>query len=218
MKNDFWMERWERKEIGFHQNETNPYLRQHFPQLRLAQNAEVFVPLCGKSLDMVWLKDQGFSVFGVELSKIAVNSFFTENDIQPTHFEHSKFETYAAQDIKILCGDFFDLENADLARIRAVYDRASLVALPPEMRKRYVQHLVSILPPKTQILLITFDYPQDEMSGPPFAVSINEVKYFFAEHAEILLLAQHDALALNPRFKERGVSRIHENIFLISLN
>jgi thiopurine S-methyltransferase len=193
-------------------------LRQHWPELNLTNGGKVFVPLCGKSLDLLWLGEHGYSVIGVEISSIAVNSFFTENDIQPTHISHNNFENYEAQNIKIMCGDFFDLEKVDLANIDTVYDRASLVALPPEMRERYVRHLVNILPPKTQILLITFDYPQDEMSGPPFAVSVNEVKSFFAKYAEVRLLAQHDAMALNPRFKERGLSRIHENVFLISLN
>lgn len=217
MKKDFWLERWERKEIGFHQNDINAYLLLHWPELHLA-SGEVFVPLCGKSLDMLWLKEQGHSVIGVELSAIAVNSFFTENNIQPDHVSHSKFDHYVTHGIKISCGDFFDLEKADLANVNSVYDRASLVALPPEMRDRYVRHLVDILPRKTKILLITFDYPQDEMPGPPFAVSIKEVNSLFEKIAEVRLLAQHDVLAQNPRFLERGLSRIHENIFLITLN
>lgn len=218
MKKDFWLERWERKEIGFHQNEINPYLLQHWPELLLADKSEVFVPLCGKSLDMLWLRNQGHSVVGVEVSSVAVSSFFNENIIQPIQIAHNKFEKHEAQDIRILCGDFFDLEKADLAKVCAVYDRASLVALPPEMRDRYVRHLVSILPSKTQILLITFDYSQNEMTGPPFAVSMNEVNSFFEKNAEIRLLGQYDALVQNPRFRERGLSRIHENVFLITLN
>lgn len=218
MKKDFWLERWERKEIGFHQDEINPYLRQYWQELDLAQGGEVFVPLCGKSLDMPWIREQGCSVLGVEISPIAVQSFFKENGYNPHRVSGNKFEDYEADGIRILCGDFFDLGKDDLAQVRAVYDRASLVALPPEMRERYARHLVSILPPATQILLVTFDYPQTEMSGPPFAVSIKEVELLYGKHAGVRLLAQHDALALNPRFKERGLSRLHENIFLLTLN
>lgn len=218
MKKDFWLERWERKETGFHQDEINPYLLQYWQELHHAQGGEVLVPLCGKSLDMLWLRKQGNPVLGVEISSIAVQAFFKENGYSPDHIAGNKFETCEADGIKILCGDFFDLGKDDLAQVRTVYDRASLVALPPDMRERYARHLVSILPPATQILLITFDYPQTEMSGPPFAVSMDEVESLYSKHAEIRLLAQHDVLALTPRFQERGLSRLLENIFLLTLN
>jgi len=218
MKKDFWLERWEREEIGFHQNEINPYLRQYWHELHLPHNSEVFVPLCGKSRDLPWLRKQGHAVLGVELSAIAVQAFFRENGHIPHHVADEKFERCEADGIRILCGDFFDLGKNDLAQVNAVYDRASLAALPPEMRERYVCHLLGILPPATQILLITVDYPQQEMAGPPFAVSADEVKALYRGHAEIRPLAQLDVLAQNPRFQKRGLSRLQENIFLLALH
>lgn len=217
MEKDFWLERWEREDIGFHQNEINPYLRQYWQELHLAHGSAVFVPLCGKSRDMLWLRGQGHSVLGVELSAVAVQAFFNENGYIPHRVTNEKFECYETDGIRILCGDFFDLVKEDLAEVGAVYDRASLVALPPEMRERYARHLASILPPATQILLITFDYPQTEMPGPPFAVSVSEVESLYRERAEVRLLAQLDALAQNPRFQERGLSRLQESIFLLTL-
>lgn len=217
MEKNFWLERWERKETGFHQDEFNPHLRQYWPELRLAHGSEVFVPLCGKSRDMLWLREQGHPVLGVELSDIAVQSFFSENGHVPHRLSGGKFDRCEADGIRILCGDFFDLNKDDLAKTGAVYDRASLVALPPEMRERYARHLAHILPSGTQILLITFDYSQPEMSGPPFAVSVNEVEALYREYAEIRLLTQLDALAQNPRFQERGLTRLQENIFLLKL-
>jgi thiopurine S-methyltransferase len=104
-----------------------------------------------------------------------------------------------------------------MAKVSAVYDRASLVALPPEMRERYASHLASILPHGTRVLLVTFDYPQAEMQGPPFAVSVQEVEALYGKYADIRLLAQEDALEQNPRFKQRGMSRLQENIFLLTL-
>jgi thiopurine S-methyltransferase len=177
----------------------------------------VFVPLCGKSMDMVWLRQQGCEVLGVELSSIAVKEFFRENGQLPTHAISGKFKSCEADGVRILCGDFFDLSKADLANVSAVYDRASLVALPPDMRERYARHLVDILPPATQILLVTFDYPQAEMQGPPFAVSANEVEALYGKYAKIRLLAQKDALQKNLRFKQRGVNRTEESIFLLTL-
>jgi len=217
MKKDFWLERWKRKEIGFHQSDINPYLRQYWQALHLARNSEVFVPLCGKSNDLLWLRQQEHPVLGVELSAIAAQAFFEENGYTPHRASSVNFACYEADHIRILCGDFFDLRKGDLAKVGAVYDRASLVALPPDMRERYVRHIVDILPPATQILLITFDYPQPEMAGPPFAVSPDEVETLYRPHAEIRLLAQLDVLAQNPRFQERGLTRLQENIFHLML-
>lgn len=217
MKKEFWLERWERAEIGFHQNEINPYLLRYGQSLSLADGGEVFVPLCGKSLDMVWLRQRGCTVLGVELSAIAVQDFFTENGHSPTHTSTGKFECCEAEGIRILCGDFFDLNKTDMVKVSAVYDRASLVALPPEMRECYARHLVNILPSGTKILLVTFDYPQAEMQGPPFAVSVNEVEALYSKYVEIHLVAQEDVLEQNPRFQQRGMTRMQENVFLLTL-
>lgn len=217
MKNEFWLERWERNEIGFHQNDINPYLHQYWHELHAAKGGEVFVPLCGKSRDMLWLREQGHKVLGVELSPIAVQAFFDENDLGSRRSSDGKFARCEAEGIRILCGDFFDLTREDVASVSAVYDRASLIALPPDMRKRYASHLAKILPQGTQILLITIDYPQHEMQGPPFAVSRNEVEALYQGYADVRLLAQVDVLEQNQRFRERGVSRMEENIFLLTL-
>lgn len=216
MKKDYWLERWKREETGFHQDEINPYLRQYWQELHPAHGSEVFVPLCGKSRDMLWLRKQGHTVLGVEWSAMAVQAFFKENGYTAHHVTGKKFDCYEADGIRILCGDFFDLNKDDLAKASAVYDRASLVALPPEMRERYVRHILSILPPAIQILLITFDYPQPEMEGPPFAVSPGEVEALYHKQAEIRLLAQPDILAQEPRFQKRGLSRLRESIFLLT--
>lgn len=217
MEKDFWLERWERAEIGFHQDEVNPYLRDYWQALHPVSGSEVFVPLCGKSLDMLWLRQQGHAVLGVELSAIAVQGFFAENGLVAEHASDARFDCCEADGIRILCGDFFDLNKQDMTQVTAVYDRASLVALPPQMRQRYARHLVSILAPGTQILLVTFDYPQAEMSGPPFAVSPGEVEALYRDHADIRLLAQLDVLPQNPRFQQRGLTRLQENIFLLTL-
>jgi thiopurine S-methyltransferase len=215
MEKKYWQERWEQGEIGFHQQATNPYLCEFWPKLNLAQNSEIFVPLCGKSRDMVWLREQGHSVLGVEFSLLAAQAFFREYGHTPYSTVCNKFTHLAANDIHILWGDFFNLSKNDLVNIRAVYDRAALIALPPEMRKHYVHHLLDIIPPDVQILLITLDYRQAEMSGPPFSVSLDEVIALYQVYADIELLAQHDILEQNPRFQERGLSRLQESVFIL---
>ena len=217
MQKDFWLERWQREETGFHEQAANAYLKKFWPGLHLTGGSGVFVPLCGKSVDMQWLREQGHPVVGVELSSIAVQAFFAEQGYTPQHSSSGKFERCEAGGINIFCGDFFDLKREDVAATAAVYDRASMVALPPEMRERYVQHLVNILPKGAKILLITFDYPQHEMPGPPFAVAPGEVEKLYREHADIKLLAQVDVLAKNPRFQQRGLTRLQECVYQLAL-
>ena len=178
-------------------------------------NGAVFVPLCGKSLDMGWLRERGAGVLGVELSPIAAEAFFEERGDEPTFHASGKFGCYEADRVRILCGDFFDLNRDDMAGVGAVYDRASMIALPPEMRERYVRHMASILQTGARVLLITLDYPQDQMDGPPFSVSPSEVEALYRDCAKISLLAQADVLSDNPRFAERGLARLLENIYLL---
>jgi thiopurine S-methyltransferase len=163
------------------------------------------------------LRQQGHAVLGVELSPIAVQDFFRNQGQIPLELSSGKFDCLEADGIRLLCGDFFDLSRRELSSTRAVFDRASMVALPPAMRERYVEHLVGVLPAGTQILLITFDYPQHEMSGPPFAVTPAEVEALYRDYAEVRLLARHDVLDENPRFKQRGMTRLQESIFLLTL-
>lgn len=218
MEKDYWLRRWERKEIGFHQNVVNPYLCQYWKELNLGQGSKIFVPLCGKSKDMLWLYQQGYKVLGVELSGIAVKDFFKESRLVPNFTHCKKFNCYKTNGICILKGNFYDLAKKDLAKIDAVYDRASLVALSQNMRGNYSQHLLRILPQGVQILLVTLDYSQSEMSGPPFSVSANEVEELFSEHASIYLLARLNVLDQYPCFHERGVRKLYENIFLLTLH
>jgi len=217
MKKEFWLERWHKGEIGFHQEEINAHLKQYWRELQVEQGSTVFVPLCGKSRDMLWLSEQGFNVIGVELSEMAAQAFFAENGSTAVLESNDRFQMWKADGISILCGDFFDLSSSDLENVAAVYDRASLIALPPEMRTRYARHLANILPTGTKIMLITFEYPQSEMQGPPFSVTLGEVESLYREHAEIRMISDLDVLAQNPRFQERGLSQMREKIFMLTI-
>lgn len=213
MNPDFWQERWHRGEIGWHQDAINLHLAEHWPRLQIAPEAQVFVPLCGKSLDMLWLAARGHRVLGVELSPLAVGSFFNENGLDPRVTDEPPFRRFAVDEIEILCGDFFALTPAQLTGVTAVFDRASLIALPPQMRPRYVAHLRGLLDAGTRVLLITLDYDQQEMKGPPFSVPEAEVRALFGGAFAVRRLAEADVWAENPRFRQRGLSRLSELVF-----
>lgn len=218
MQPDFWHERWQLNQIGFHQPDTNPYLQQFWPQLGVAPGSRVFVPLCGKSRDLLWLRAQGHAVVGVELSELAVQAFFEENRLVASVRPQGGFKVYEAVGIRLYCGDFFALTAADLAGVGAVYDRASLVALPPKMRPDYARHMLSLLAPGTKTLLVSFDYPQQEMQGPPFSVDEAQVRALYADQCAVRLLLAADILAQESRFRERGVTRLQEKVYALAYN
>ena len=218
MEPEFWIERWQRNEIGFHQDRINPYLEQFWGDLIAGSHSQVFVPLCGKSQDMVWLRKRGHSVVGVELSLIAVENFFVEQQIVPARCEIDGLILFESQGYKIYCGDYFALKSQHLSQVHAAYDRASLVALPPPLRARYAQHLAQILTPGTQILLVALDYPAQQMQGPPFSVNDAEVRALYGDMFTVQSLLVRNALDDNPRFKERGLTRLEDRVYALQRN
>ena len=215
MDADFWINRWENGETGFHLDEVNPFLPGFWHRLSAPRNAPVFVPLCGKSLDLRWLRDQGHEVWGVELSPLALRQFFDEQGLQPEISRQGDFEIWEADDIRLFCGDFFRLTPQLLGQPAAVYDRASLIALPPAMRVDYARHLLTLAPASAPRLLVTLDYEQEQMDGPPFAVSEAEVRALYGDHFRIERIFIEDILAENERFRQKGLTRLEESVYLL---
>jgi len=214
VKAAFWHERWENNQLGFHQQEINGSLVEHWPALSLRANAPVFVPLCGKSLDMRWLHDAGHPVIGVEISPIACRNFFDEAGIPFTvDALPGGLECYAGENYQLYCGDLFALKAKHLAHVEAVFDRASLIALPPDTRKRYAQHMKAILPQDISILLITVEYDQSKMSGPPHSVPDAEVEALYADAFSLEVIATSGFVEAHPRFQERGLAKWKETVW-----
>ena len=175
-----WLEFWENNEINWHSDVVTQELEEYLGLLKLEPGNKVFFPLCGKSLDMIYLLNQGFSVVGVELSEIAIKQNIHENGLDYTITRVGKFDLYSAKNIEIYCGDFFSLSSKHLSDVKAVFDRKSLIALDQNLRQKYVKHLNDIIPLGVRILLITLYYPQHQMSGPPFSVDRSEVESLFS--------------------------------------
>ncbi len=218
MQADFWHQRWQAGEIGFHKHEYNTHMKRFIDLLGIERGDHVLVPLCGKSLDMIWLHKQDFRVTGIEISPLAAESFFAENNLKFSISEHDWGLRYHTDGIDILCADFFDIHSADFPHIDAIYDRASLIALPQDMRSDYVAHLAALMPDTARSLLITLDYPQQEMDGPPFSVSESEVEKLFGQQFIVESIYSEDCLANEPRFQKKGLSRLDERVFLLIRN
>lgn len=174
MKASFWHQKWERGDIGFHKSEANPLLIEHFEKLNMAKGSRVFLPLCGKSRDSAWLLASGYQVVGAELSELAITALFKELGLEPEISKVGELTRYSAKDIDMLVGNIFDVSAEYLGPINAIYDRAALVALPAFIRLQYTSHLMNITNAAPQ-LLITYEYNQLLLDGPPFSVNENEV-------------------------------------------
>lgn len=215
MTTEFWLENWKNNKIDFHQQAINSHLLSFWQQLNIALTSSVFVPLCGKSLDLLWLSEQGHNVIGIEISELAICDFFTENRLNYSKLKQDNFYRWKAEQLTIWQGDFFNLKANHLQDVEGVFDRASLVALPIKLRQKYAQHLKQILPIKAKLLLVTFEYQQSEMNGPPFSVHESEVYELYADHYKIKLLLKKDVLADYPQFQNIGIKDLQEKIYLL---
>jgi thiopurine S-methyltransferase len=215
MDKDFWHRRWQKNEIGFHMTDPHHFLQQFFPLLQTQPTDSVFVPLCGKSHDLVWLREEGLKVVGIELSRTAIEAFCDENDLHGQWTDETVIPFYAAEGYKLYCGDFFDLTATELSGTSAYYDRGALVALPPEMRVRYAEHLSALLSSGSRVLLISYSYNQSETKGPPFSVPQQDLETLFLENFRIEILSEEDALWSHQGLVERGVTQLMEYAVLL---
>jgi thiopurine S-methyltransferase len=201
MQPEFWKARWSEGKIGFHEGAPNAFLARH--AARIADRRRVLVPLCGKSEDLAYLAAHGHEVIGIELVEDAASAFFTEHAATPAITRRGPLAIYTAGAITILAGDLFTVTEADVGAIDAIYDRAALIALPPELRRRYIDHLRTLVPALTRTLLVTLEYPQDRFEGPPFSVLEAEVRALY-DSVELI----DERLAAGGRIAEAGLSAI----------
>ena len=201
MDAQFWINAWNDGRTNFHQSDFNAGLLKYFPSLNPQKNQTVLLPLCGKSKDMLWLQGQGLKVHGVELYQRPVEEFFSENKLTPPTKTHDEdFFHYSSENITLSSGDFFKLPIT--TQYDFVYDRAALVALPETMRRDYAQKIIKLTRLGGKCLLITYEYDQEKLEGPPFSVVADEVKELFLSGFNIQLLESSDEKREGPRFSQ----------------
>lgn len=199
MEADFWMQKWQRGEIAFHEKQVNPALVQYLAELQLPAASRIFVPLCGKTLDIGWLLQQGYKVVGAELSILAIAELFASLNLIPDVTPAGKLTRYSAANIDIFVGDIFQLTTAELGLVNAIYDRAALVALPELMRRQYSAHVMALTNNAPQLLL-TYEYDQLLCDGPPFSVSETELQQHYGSCYQLTLL---ELIQLPAKFRHR---------------
>ena len=184
MEAEFWHKLWDTNNIGFHNEEVNKLFLNNFPKLDLKRNSKVFIPLCGKTVDIKWLLNNGFCVIGVELNENAIKELFSYLKLEASVKTIGSFTLYSSTNIDIYVGDIFELDKIILGKIDFIYDRGAIVALPDEMRKKYTSLLVSITANAPQ-LLISYEYDQNLMKGPPFSVKEIHLKDYYGAYYNI---------------------------------
>lgn len=215
MDPEFWLDRWQQSQIGFHQADTEPLLQRHWPALGVPAGSRVFVPLCGKSLDMVWLAGQGYQVIGNELSQIAIDDFFAGQELTPEKRTEPGFTISTAGPYELWCGDFFDVPMRVTENVTGIYDRAALIALPPEMRRKYAGKLTELAHGRAKSLLITLEYDQSIVPGPPHSVRGDEVQDLFAGDWQITMLVCEQTRARAPKFKQHGLEFVDQAAYVL---
>jgi thiopurine S-methyltransferase len=214
MEASFWIDLWREGRSGFHQAIVQSTLERFWPSL--PAGSTVLVPLCGQSLDMLWLEQQGLEVTGVELAEQAAEEFCAENDLAFTVAEEKGCTVYRLHEknIRIVIDDFFRFaETNEDRKFDSLYDRAALVALPKEIREDYVTACRGLLRSQPAGMLITLEYPQDLMQGPPFSVPVAEVQKLWPGRLSCLDCA--DVLDSLPKAKEAGISQLKEYSWLL---
>ncbi len=210
-----WLQRWREGRTGFHRDAPMPLLVQHWHTLALPPDSRVLVPLCGKSLDMIWLAAQGYRVLGVELSPLAVEQFLAENELDAQVHDSPQGRHHVSGSIEVIQGDVFGLDAATLATCQGIYDRAAIIALPAPLRHTYAERVYARLPPGCRGLMITLEYPQAEMDGPPFSVDAAEIDALLDADFAIDRLERRDILASQPTFSAQGISALHTSVYML---
>ncbi len=208
----YWCRRWEEGRTGWHRDEVNPKLVRHHGRLTGGQATRVFVPLCGRSLDVGWLHEQGHEVIGIDAAEPAVRGLFAR---PPAERRDGALTFLHDGRLHVACGDFFALRPEQVGPVACVYDRGSLVALPPPLHERYARHLARFLAPGGRVLLIGLSFDDSRVTGPPFSVPEARVRELFPDF-EVEILERDGAAEPSPPFREAGVATMEEATYLLT--
>lgn len=214
--NHLWLQCWREQRTDFHQIEVNPLLDRFWPSLALARGSRVFVPLCGKSLDMIWLAQQGHEVVGVELSPLAVEDFFRENGLSPVRRRQGQFTVWSCGRLSVLCGDYFALTAGDIGKFDTVYDRAALTALPENIRGQYVAQLMRLVQRSAKMFLLTIEDAADGATLKQAVGVDEEIVALYSAGFEIDLAYVESVFETDPGSPEQAQRRAEYKVYRLS--
>jgi len=210
----FWQNRWEKGEINFHLNSIHPDLKLYLSKLSLAPDSTIFVPLCGKTLDIGYLLSNGYRVIAAEMVEIAVKQLFEELQLTPNVSAWKEGLCYQSGALTVYVGNFFDLSVEDCAGVDAIYDRAALVAMPHKRQSEYCRHL-GLITQHAKCLLSTLTFDQNTVEGPPFSISMEQLHRYYADRYTIECLKETETIDEEPTFQAKGLKSVIRRAFLL---
>ena len=211
---EFWQQRWSDGQTGFHLNDTHPDLHAFLPQLNLNIGDTVFVPLCGKTLDIGYLLAKGYRVVAVEMVEYAVKQLFNQLSMTPDIYQWKQGVCYRASGLTVYVGDYFDLRAKECSEACAVYDRAAMLAIPHKLQAQYCRHLSEITDHAKQ-LVITVEFDQDKVDGPPFTLSEKDIRRYYGESYHISRLNEVETIKEEARFEAMGLSSFMRRTYFL---
>ena len=217
MQAEFWLKKWELGETGFDQRTVNEILESCWPAVEAPADATVLVPLCGKSLDMRWLAEQGHAIVGVELSAVACQAFFDTIERVPRVSTARSLRAWIAEPYRILQGDFMIATTADIGAVSFFYDRAALVAMPPDMQPGYTRHLLSLVPSGATGLVNCLEYPPEEMQGPPFSIGETRLRELLGAKCRLRRLLSREIETKGTALEGRGLDTVTETAYRVQV-
>jgi thiopurine S-methyltransferase len=207
MEKEFWQQAWEDKKIGFHQPKYNPFMVEHYKDQNL-EGKRVLIPLAGKSNDILYFLERGAHVVAIELSKIAVEEFFSENNMEYKSEVEGELERFKSDNLDFYCGDFFAYTNKSNQHFDFYFDRACIVALPFDIRSRFYNKVETLLAKHTDIFILTFAHDGPKDFGPPFYVPENELLEAYKNMGFDLNYIKVNETKAEGRFKDAGIKTI----------
>lgn len=181
MEAQFWFDSWEQggSKTSFHRPDLHPYVTEYCTPEFLA-GKRILIPLCGKTNEIAWFQQYADHVIGVELVQTAIQQYFDEHPQAYT----KDGNRYEAERLTIINDDLFSLTVEDVGYIDFVYDRASLIAFPLDMRMEYLSKMDALTPIGCQTMLITLEY-FPLLQEPPFSVDFEAVQNYYEENHQI---------------------------------
>jgi thiopurine S-methyltransferase len=217
MQKSFWESRWRKNHIGFHAPEPEADLAGFWGELSPEAGETVAVPLCGKSTDLVWLAGRHKRVFGIEFVEQACRDFFREQGegIEVREEKFARGLTLSAEGITLCCADYMKLRPADVPDAALVYDRAALVALPPEIRGPYAEQTFRLFPRLRGMLVISFEYDETKMSGPPFSVRGDEIRNLYGSRFSIRRVSSTELIGKSEKYQSMGLESMMQTCWIM---
>lgn len=214
-----WKEKWKEGMARWHKSEVRKTLRKYLNDLTQEEpNVSILVPWCGKSLDIPWLCSEGYDVVGIELSEIAAQQLFQENNIPYSVSKEGEFVIYQAQDrkLKIITGSYYKVTPEIAGKFEAVWDVNAFGAAMPDNRQKYISVLMSLLKPKGRVLLSSWEYGEVPRDRAPFSLPCALVKELFQKKFEVTFLEKREEFTDHfiSKFK---VDWAYTNVHLLSL-